>query len=99
MERLANSWLSFFQLHYYTVLVNYISSLNYTQLKQLWSCLVSTTKGIYKHDILTGVSNRWTGIWNGTMEWKMEWNNERTKLQLTRVTGTAQSRSNYLVYL
>ena len=46
-----------------------------------------------------GVSNLWTGIWNGTMEWKMEWNNERTKLQLTRVTGTAQSRSNYLVYL
>ena len=37
--------------------------------------------------------------WNGTMEWKMEWNNEHTKLQLTRVTGTAQSRSNYLVYL
>ena len=53
MERLANSWLSFFQLHYYTVLVNYISSLNYTQLKQLWRCLVSITKGIYKHDILT----------------------------------------------
>ena len=46
-----------------------------------------------------GVSNGWTGIWNGTMEWKMEWNNERTKLQQTRVTGTAQSRSNYLVYL
>ena len=31
------------------------------------------------------------------MEWKMEWNNERKKLQLTRVTGTVQSRSNYLV--
>ena len=45
-----------------------------------------------------GVSNRWTGIRNGTMEWKMEWSNERTRLQLTRVTGTAQSRSNYLVY-
>ena len=35
-----------------------------------------------------GVSNRWTGIWNGTMEWKMEWNNKLTKLQQTRVTGT-----------
>ena len=21
-----------------------------------------------------GVSNRWIGIWNGTVEWKMEWN-------------------------
>ena len=31
------------------------------------------------------------------MEWKMEWNNERTKLQFTCVTGTVQSRSNYLV--
>ena len=26
------------------------------------------------------------------MELKMEWNGERTKLQLTRVTGAAQSR-------
>ena len=40
-----------------------------------------------------------TGIPYGTMEWKMEWNNDCTQLQLTRVTGTAQSRSNYLVYL
>ena len=31
------------------------------------------------------VSNRWTGIWNGTVEWKMEWNGECT---LTPVTGT-----------
>ena len=46
-----------------------------------------------------GVSNRWTGIWNGTMEWKMEWNSEHTQLQLTRVTGAAQPRLNYLVYL
>ena len=23
-----------------------------------------------------GVSNRLTGIWNGTVEWKMEWNGE-----------------------
>ena len=46
-----------------------------------------------------GVSNRWTGIWSGTMEWKMEWNSEHTQLQLTRVTGAAQSRLNYLVYL
>ena len=30
------------------------------------------------------------------MEWKMEWNSEPTELQLTRVTGTAQSRLNYL---
>ena len=37
--------------------------------------------------------------WNGTMEWKMEWNSEHTQLQLTCVTGTAQSRLNYLVYL
>ena len=49
--------------------------------------------------VYMGVSNRWTGIWNGTMEWKMEWNSERTQLQVTRVTGTAQSRLNYLVYL
>ena len=27
-----------------------------------------------------GVSNRWTGIWSGTMEWKMEWNNKHTQL-------------------
>ena len=46
-----------------------------------------------------GVSNRWNRIWNGTMEWKMEWNSEHTQLQLTCVTGTAQSRLNYLVYL
>ena len=24
--------------------------------------------------IFKGVSNRWNGIWNGTVEWKMEWN-------------------------
>ena len=47
----------------------------------------------------TGISNRWTGIWNETMEWKMECNSEHTQLQLTRVTGAAQSRLNYLVYL
>ena len=46
-----------------------------------------------------GVSNHWNGIWNGTMEWKMEWNGEHTQLQLTRVTGTAQSGLNCLVYL
>ena len=27
---------------------------------------------------LLGVSNRWNGIGNGTVEWKMEWNGERT---------------------
>ena len=32
------------------------------------------------------------------MEWKMEWNSEHTQLQLTRVTGAAQPRSNYPVY-
>ena len=48
-------------------------------------------------DVIRGVSNRWTGIWNRTMEWKMEWNSEHTQLQLTRVTGAAQSRLNYLV--
>ena len=31
------------------------------------------------------------------MEWKMEWNSEHTQLQVTRVTGTAQARLNYLV--
>ena len=46
-----------------------------------------------------GVSNRWNGIWNGTMEWKMERNSEHTQLQQTSVTGTAQSKLNYLVYL
>ena len=40
------------------------------------------------------VSNHRNGIWNGTMEWKMEWNGEHTQLQLTRVTGAAQSRLN-----
>ena len=39
-----------------------------------------------------GVSNRWTGIiWNGMVEFKMERNSECTQLQLTRVTGVAQS--------
>ena len=38
------------------------------------------------------VSNRWTGIWNETI-------NERTQLQFICVSGAAQSRSNYLVYL
>ena len=41
----------------------------------------------------------WTGIWNRMMEWKMDWNSECTQLQVTRVTGAAQSRPNYLVYL
>ena len=40
------------------------------------------------------------GLWNGTMEWKMEWNSEHTQLQLTleltRVSGTTQSRLMYL---
>ena len=27
-----------------------------------------------------GVSNRWTGIWSGTMEWRIEWNSECTQL-------------------
>ena len=47
----------------------------------------------------TGVSNCWTGMWNGTMEWKMEWSSEHTQLQFTGVTGTAQSRLNYLLGL
>ena len=33
---------------------------------------------------------------DGTMEWKMEWNSECTQLQLTHVTGAAQSRFRYL---
>ena len=36
-----------------------------------------------------GVSNHWTGIWNGMMERKMECNSKRTQLQLTRVTAGA----------
>ena len=35
------------------------------------------------------VSNHWTGIWSEMMERNMEQNDES---QLTRVTGTAQSR-------
>ena len=27
---------------------------------------------------LKHVSNRWTGIWNGTVVWKIEWNDHRT---------------------
>lgn len=38
--------------------------------------------------VYKGVSNRWTGIRNGTVEWKMEWNNECAQLQVTHVTGT-----------
>ena len=33
------------------------------------------------------------------MEWKMELNSEHTKLQLSRVTGTAQSRLKYIMLL
>ena len=40
----------------------------------------------------SGVSNRWTGMWNGMVEW----NSECTQLQLTCVTGAAQSRLNHL---
>jgi len=32
------------------------------------------------------------------VKWKMKWKSEYTQLQLTLVTGTAQSRFNYLVY-
>ena len=39
----------------------------------------------------------WNMEWNDGME--MEWNSEHTQLQLTRVTGAAQPRLNYLVYL
>ena len=27
-----------------------------------------------------GASNRWTEIWNGTVEWKMEWNGKCTQI-------------------
>ena len=40
-----------------------------------------------------------TGLECETVEWKLKWNGESTQLQLTCVTGTAQSRLNYLVYL
>ena len=42
-----------------------------------------------------GISNHWTGIWNGAMEW----NSERTQLQVTCVAVAAQSWLNYLVHL
>ena len=57
---------------------------------------VSVTRPLSQ--FLGGVSNHWNGIWKRMMEWKMEWNSEHTQLQLTRVTGAAQSRLNYLVY-
>ena len=64
------------------------------------SVIIGTATGSrYRYLQYMGVSNRWNGIWNGTMEWKMEWNGEHTQLQLAGVTGTAQSRLNYLVYL
>ena len=44
-----------------------------------------------------GVSNRWNGIWNGTIKWKMEWNSEYIQLQLTSVTGAAQSKVQLLI--
>ena len=31
------------------------------------------------------------------MEWKVEWNSDGTQLQLTHVTGFAQSRLSYLI--
>ena len=49
-----------------------------------------------EYGFCTGVSNCWTGIWNGAMEWKKEWNSEHTRLKLTCVTGAAQSRLNYV---
>ena len=57
----------------------------------------SVTTSMKSLRLSRGVSNHWNGIWNGTMEWKIEWNSEHTQLQLTRVTGAAQSRLNYLV--
>ena len=38
----------------------------------------STYFGILICVVFKGVSNRWNGIWNGTVEWKMEWNGECT---------------------
>ena len=40
--------------------------------------------------IRKGVSNHWTGIWNGMMEWKMDWNGECSQLQQS--CGAVQSR-------
>ena len=34
---------------------------------------------MYPHPGL-GISNRWTGVWNGMVEWKMKWNGECTQL-------------------
>ena len=63
----------------------------------LISCYNDICSQCNEHKMKFGVSNCWTGIWNGTMDWNMEWNSEHTQLQLTHVTGTAQSRLNYLV--
>ena len=35
--------------------------------------------------------------WNGTVEWNMEWSGEGAQLQLTFVTGAAQSRLSYYI--
>ena len=53
------------------------------------------------------VSTHWAEIWSGTVGWKMKWNSEMemeqnsefTQLQLTHVTGIAQSRQIDLEYL
>ena len=38
---------------------------------------------------------QWNGIWNGTVEWSRK----GAQLQLTFVTGAAQSRLSYLLHL
>ena len=48
----------------------------------MFECLqLSVLQGVVlylnaNHVYKWGVSNRWNGIWNGTVEWKMEWSGE-----------------------
>ena len=52
--------------------------------------------------LTSGVSNRWTGIWNGTVEWNMEWNGgmeygmERWMYTIIVTTYTALALTNQL---
>ena len=46
-----------------------------TPLIELYS-FVFPNRGGCSACLKRGVSNRWNGIWNGTVEWKMEWNGE-----------------------
>ena len=58
--------------------VNTLNSFKW-QLQWHWCIFVILSVGSHLHaypDWVSGVSNRWTGIWNGTVELNMEWNGE-----------------------